>query len=59
MVRQRHLPRQGQLAPTDQPDIRDGMRRGATRVRGDDGGVGARAAAVRTRAPRPGFRAGT
>jgi hypothetical protein len=34
-VRQRHLARHGHLAPTDQPDVRNGVVRGATRAGGD------------------------
>jgi hypothetical protein len=41
MRRQRHLPRHGDLAPTDHADVRDGVVRGATRLGGDNGGAGA------------------
>jgi hypothetical protein len=41
MVRQRHLPRQGHLAPTDQPHVRDRLRRGATRAGRDQRRAGA------------------
>ena len=44
MVRQRHLPRQGHLAPTDQPDIRDRLMRGAIRAGRDHRRAGAREA---------------
>ncbi len=39
VVRQRHLPRHGQLAAADQPHIRDGVVRGPERARGDEGGA--------------------
>jgi hypothetical protein len=37
IVRQRHLPRHGDLAPTDQSDIRDGMLEATTRAGGKEG----------------------
>ncbi len=39
VVRQRHLARQGDLATPDQPDIGDGVMRGAKRARGDHRGT--------------------
>jgi hypothetical protein len=39
VVGQRHLTRHGDLAPTDQPHIGNGMVGGATRPGGDDGGA--------------------
>jgi hypothetical protein len=35
MMRQRHLPGHGHLAPIDQADVGDGVVRGATRLWGD------------------------
>jgi hypothetical protein len=51
MVRQRHLAWHGHLAPTDQPDVRNGVVRSATRARRDEGGavVGEAGDAVNTR----------
>jgi hypothetical protein len=39
MVRQRHLAWHGHLAPTDQPDVRNGVVRSAKRARHDAGGA--------------------
>jgi hypothetical protein len=39
MVGQRHLTRPRHVPPTDQPDIGDGVMRGAKRARGDDRGL--------------------
>jgi len=36
MMRQRHLPRHGHLAPTDHADVGDGVVRGAKRLGGDN-----------------------
>jgi hypothetical protein len=44
VVRQRHVARQRHLAPADQPDIRDGVMRGTTRMGRDQGGAVAGAA---------------
>jgi hypothetical protein len=39
VMRKRHFPWHQHLAPTDQPGIGDGVMRGATRARRDDGGA--------------------
>jgi hypothetical protein len=39
MMRQGHLPGHGDLAPTDQADVRDGVVRGTTQPGGDTGGT--------------------
>jgi hypothetical protein len=44
VVRQRHLAWHWHLAASDQPHLGDGVMRGTTRARSDDGGAGAGAA---------------